>query len=141
MRNKDTSLRMQRDEALFEAYTRALRERNFASQSEAINFVRRGPAPRFFIDGNFCTIVIGRMRRGKPTGLKGEQRKRKFYDLYRLFLQEKAKPGNESLPVREICSRIVEMPAPEFYLNYRAASGIIARQRELKIKELEKWAR
>ena len=141
MRTKDTSLRQLRDEALFEAYTQAIRDMDFASQSEAIDYVRRNKAPRFYIDGHFCAIIIGRMQKGMPTQLKGEQRKRKFDELYRLFREEKAKPENEGVSDGEICMRIVEMPAPEFYLNYRAASGIVARQREMRQKEMLRWVR
>ena len=127
---------------MFEAYTNALREHDFASQSEAINYVCSHGAPRFYIDAEFCAIVIGRMRRGSPTGLKGKHRLRKFNELYRLYKLERAKPGNEKSTVKEICARIVEMPAPEFYLNYRAASGIIAEQRAKKMQAIErKWVR
>lgn len=136
LRTKDTSLREQRDEALFEAYTQAIREKFFASQSDAIDYVRRNKAPRFYIDGHFCAIIIGRMQKGLPTQLKGEQRKRKFDELFRLFKEEKAKPENAGVSDGEICMRIVEMPAPEFYLNYRAASGIIAKEREMRQKKM-----
>lgn len=81
------------------------------------------------------------MLKGKPTGLKGKQRERKFQELYRLFLIERAKPENKGLPKREICSRIVEMPAPEFYLNYRATNGIITEQSKLRMKEMERWTK
>lgn len=132
---------MQRDRALFETYTRALQERHFASPGEAINYVRKHPAPRFYIDGNFCAIIIGRMLKGQPTGLKGKQRERKFKELFRLYLIEAEKPENKGMPKREICSRIVEMPAPEFYLNYRATNGILTAQRNLKVREMERWTK
>lgn len=141
LRTKDTSLRRQRDADFFAAYVKAIQEHDFVSQSEAINYVRCNQAPKFYIDWNFCSAVIGRMLKGMPTGLKGEQRHRKFEQLYKMFLEERSKPGNENLSQKEICYRIVDMPAPEFYINYRAASGIISEQRRLKQEEMMRWVR
>ena len=141
LRYKDTSLREKRDEALFEAYTRALREGNFASQREAIRYVCRGPAPRFYINGDFCATLIGRLLKSQPTQLKGTLREKRSADLFRLYCEEKAKPGNENLPKQRIANRIVEMPAPEFYINERVATSIIIRQREKKLKQLGRCIR
>lgn len=123
-------LREERDRALFAAYNKALAEHSFRCQSEAINFVRTSAAPKFYISSEFCAIIIGRLLRGENPGLKGRQRLRKFEVLFRLFLAESGKPENKSRSTREICALIVDMPAPEFYLNYRMTSGIINKQKE-----------
>ena len=130
MRYKDTDLREQRDKAIFDAYKKALAERDFQTQSEAVEYVRTHPAPRFFISAEFCAIVISRLAAGKHPGVSGHQRIRKFRELYRRYLIETDKPENASLSMREICWRIVDQEAPEFYLNFRATSEIINRQRE-----------
>lgn len=111
----------------------------FSSQSEAIEYVCCHKAPRFFIDGDFCALVIGRMLKGEPTGLRGKKRLKKYNELLRLYLEEKAKPGNESLSKLKICHRIVLMPAPEFYINSRAASEIIKRQMIKRAKPLSRF--
>ena len=130
MRYKDTDLREQRDKAIFDAYRKALVEQGFQTQSEAVEYVRTHPAPRFFVSAKFCQIVIGRLIAGKHPGVSGKQRIRKFRELYRRYLIEKDKPENADLSVYEISWRIVDQQAPEFYLNFRAASEIINRQRE-----------
>ena len=141
MRYKDTSLREERDRALFEAYEKALETMDFSSQGEAIEYVCCHQAPRFFIDGDFCAIVIGRMLKGLPTGLKGEKRERKYQELLRLYLVEREKPGNESLSKHNLCHKIVNMPAPEFYINSRAAFEIIKQQMQRRKKYLTRFER
>lgn len=136
MRYKDTDLREQRDKAIFDAYRKALVEQGFQTQSEAVEYVRTHPAPRFFISAEFCAIVISRLVAGKHPGVSGKQRIRKFRELYRRYLIETDKPENGNLSMREICWRIVDQEAPEFYLNFRATSEIINRQREKRQEDL-----
>lgn len=135
------SLRKERDRALFESYTKAIRERNFKSQAEAINYARLQPAPRFYIDGVFARMVINNMRKGEPMGVTGYYRVLKFQELYRRFMKEKDNPKYAGKPSTELCDIIVEQPAPEFYVSYRSARLIIARQREEQWLELKKKAR
>ena len=138
MRYKDTDLRRQRDKAIFDAYNKALVEQGFQTQSEAVEYVRTHPAPRFYISVDFCVTVISRLAAGKHPGVSGKQRIRKFRELYRRYLIETDKPENKGRPLWEICGKIVDQQAPEFYLNFRATSEIINRQRE---KRQEKLAR
>lgn len=138
MRYKDTDLREQRDRAVFDAYKAALVEQGFRTQSEAVEYVRTHPAPRFFISAEFCAIVISRLAAGKHPGVSGRQRIRKFRELYRRYLIETDKPENAGLSMREICWRIVDQEAPEFYLNFRATSEIINRQREKRQEKLSR---
>ena len=139
MRYKDTDLREQRDRAIFDAYNKALVERGFESQAEAVEYVRTHSAPRFFISAEFCAIVISRLAAGKHPGVSGYQRIRKFRELYRRYLIETDDPKNANASLREICGRIVDQEAPEFYLNFRATSEIINRQREARQERLARY--
>lgn len=141
MRYKDTDLRKKRDKAIFDAYNRALVEQSFQTQSEAVEFVRTHPAPRFYISVDFCVTVISRLASGKDPGVSGKQRIRKFRELYRRYLIETDKPENKNKPLWEICSKIVDQEAPEFYLNFRATSEIINRQREKRQEKLAQQVR
>lgn len=122
--------------AIFAAYNKALVDHCFQSQGEAVNYVRTHPAPRFFISAEFCAIVISRLLAGKHPGVSGKQRIRKFRELYRRYLIEMDRPENANQSLREICGRIVDQEAPEFYLNFRATSEIINRQREKRQEKL-----
>lgn len=128
---KSTYLREERDRALFEAYTKALRNIRFNTQEEAINYVRTHEAPKFYISGEFAAYVIGRMLRGVSMGVTGIQRIKKFKELFRRFCEVKNTPRMKGLSNKDICSLLVDEPAPEFYINYRMAKGILLEQRKL----------
>lgn len=102
----------------------------------AVDYARLHEAPRFYIEGEFCLMVINRMRAGKPMGVTGEARVRKFRELYSRFLAEKERLGGKNVSTLQICNIIVEQPAPEFYISNRSARAIIKEQRELQCREM-----
>jgi len=126
---KDTELKETRDRDLFACYQRALKENNFQNQWEAIEYVRRCPAPRFYISSKVCAILMGKMFAGKrlermhPLAYKRLQHLAK---MYRAYVSGEA--GAKGLSRERICEILVDMPAPEFYINNVYASRIINRE-------------
>ena len=142
MRYKDVSLRKERDKDLFEKYSRALAQNRFESQDEIIDFVRQGGAKKFYISGDYCAIVLGRMLKGEAPGVYGKERLRKFADLLELYHEVRRRPGYESKSMLDVCHVIVEMPAPSFYLTHKTTNMFLMRIKKEKRKELcEKWVR
>lgn len=138
---KSVYLREERDRALFDAYSKAIGEIQFASQCEAVDYVRTHEAPRFYIDGEFCRIVINRIRNGRPMNVYCYHQIERFKELARRFEIERADPRNKNLSTLAICNIIVEQKAPEFYLSNRRAREILASQKEIRCKEMLKRAR
>ena len=129
-------MREERDRAVFDAYNEAIKHQTFKTQEDAFEYVRTHAAPRFFIEPEFCTTVICRMLRGEPMGIKGEHQMRKFnvlFHRYKEFLS--ANPTYSSIV---ICSIIVNEPAPEFFISNRSVRLIIARQREIVCREIQR---
>jgi hypothetical protein len=123
---RDTMLRQQRDFEFFKAYQKALEEQQFANQREAIDYVRTHEAPRWFVSKEHCAAVLSCMARGMEFYKMGKQKKRKFTELFRLYaLERREHPNAHHL---EICETIVNMPAPEWYLEHQIASRIITEQ-------------
>lgn len=139
MAKRSTYLRKQRDIALFESYSKAIQEHDFANQKEAFDYVRKHAAPRFFSSNMFCESMITKMLNGQPTGLKNPQAVRKYNELFRRYKQ-KAEQYPEKT-IREICAIIVDEPAPEFYLNRRITQWIIAREKKERWEEIMKKMR
>ena len=138
---KSTHLREMRDEALYDAYVKALESHNFRSQAEALDYVRTHESPRFYISAQFCWEIISQMLRGIPTYITGNQSKRKFAELFRRYQIESQKPEYKGYPQELICEIIVGQPAPEFYINARTTRSIITRQREIRQRQFAKeWA-
>lgn len=128
MAKRSTYLRKQRDRALFESYSEAIKVHDFATQKEAYDYVRTHPAPRFFSSHLFCASMIKKMLDGVPTGLKSPQSIRKYNELFKRYLERSEQYPDKS--IEEICAIIVDEPAPEFYLNRRITQWVIARERK-----------
>lgn len=133
--NKNTALRIERDKALFAAYNRAITQNKFKSQEEAIEYVRTHEAPRFYIDPWFCHVIISRLEKGKPWGVKGEPQMKRIIELYRRYRRLRERPEWAKRSILSACMKIVDEPAPEFYVSYRTARYIIASERERQWKQ------
>lgn len=129
---RDTMLRQQRDFALFHSYQQALKERNFNSQKEAIDYVLASPAPQWFVSREFCAAVISSRIRGRDHYKMSKTKRRKFDALLALYQQKRQEFPYCGYCHLDLCEAIVEMPAPEWYLGYEVASRIICRQIKIR---------
>lgn len=124
---KDTDLRRRRDRDLYEAYVEGLRSGKMMTRQEAVDYARLHSAPRFYISGDYCRLIMGRKLAGLPTGCRNILSAKKFDDLWELFKREMDKGGRT---VEEVSERIVEMPAPSFYITWGCADKIIQKERK-----------
>ena len=122
-------LREERDRALFEAYCKALKEHDFKTSKEAVNFVRTSPAPKWFTSPDRCAAEISRLIRGMRPFVRGRVRLKKYSDLLKAYKAACADPANELCCHYAICEKIVETPAPQWYLGYKQAFDIIIREK------------
>lgn len=131
MKNKNscTMLREERDRALFDAYREAMGEHDFKTLKEAVNFVRNSPAPKWFTSPDRCAAEISRMIRGMRPFVRGRVRLKKYSDLLKAYKTACADPANELCCHYAICEKIVETPAPQWYLGYKQAFDIIIREK------------
>lgn len=133
---RDTMLRQQRDSALFQAYQRALEEVGFDNQREAIEYVRTHPAPKWFVSKEFAAAVISSRIRGKDHYKMGKSKRRKFDDLFALYQQKRNEFPYCDLCHLALCEAIIEMPAPEWYLENQIASRIVGEQIRLRNEQI-----
>ena len=132
-------LRECRDKELFLAYQRALKENSFSDQREAVEYVRKHEAPRWFVSKEFCAAVISSWSRGKEFCKMRANKQRKFRALYDLYLSLRQQAAYRTLTLLDLCALIVEMPAPEWYIDHQLASRIIAEQIELRNERMAKF--
>jgi len=133
---KDTELKKQRDRALYAVYVNGLEQGRFASMREAGRYACKQPAPRFFIEAEKASILVGRiMAKVSLIDLNSNSRRRvwQLYFRYRHYLSEH--PGCK-LSRERVLEEIVMEPAPEFYLEPQQARKIL--QREIK-KVRQRW--
>lgn len=137
-REKSTFLREERDRDLFNAYIEAVSSGKCKTEEEAIEYARNHQAKRFYIDSSFCCFIMRRMIKGEPPNVGGQNSIRKFNYLYKLFNEVSSNPKNKGCSTLDICDIILDMPAPEFFVTYRTARFIIARERKVRWEALAK---
>lgn len=126
---KDVELKAIRDRDLFLCYQKALKEHDFRNQWEAIEYVRKSPAPRFYISSKVCSLLLGKifaakkLERMHPLAYKRIKCLEKMYKYY--VSGEAAKKG---LSRERVCEILVDMPAPEFFVSNVYATRIINRE-------------
>lgn len=125
---RDMMLRERRDVELFRAYQKALKENTFSDQHEAVDYVRKHEAPRWFVSKEFCAAVISSWLRGKEFCKMRPNKKRKFKALFELYNNLKKEFPYSVLNHLELCATIVDMPAPEWFIDHQLASRIISDQ-------------
>lgn len=133
---RDMKLRERRDRELFLAYQNALKENDFVDQRQAVDFVRRHEAPRWFVSKEFCAAVISSWLRGKEFCKMRNNKRRKFKAIYEIFLSLRTRLPYSAMTLLELCATIVEMPAPEWFIDYQSASRIINEQMALRNEQM-----
>jgi hypothetical protein len=133
---RDMMLRERRDKELFHAYQKALEENDFVDQRQAVDFVRKHEAPRWFVSKEFCAAVISCWLRGKEFCKIRPNKRRKFEALFDIYNSLKKRFPYSALNHLELCGAIVDMPAPEWFIDHQAASRIISEQIVLRNEEI-----
>jgi hypothetical protein len=133
---RDMKLRERRDQALFLAYQNALKENEFSDQRQAVDYVRKNEAPRWFVSKEFCAAVISSWLRGKEFCKMRINKRRKFLALYDIYQKLKDEFPYSAMSHLELCGVIVEMPAPEWFIDRQLASRIIAEQISLRNEQI-----
>ena len=129
-------LRKRRDLELFRAYQKALREHDFSDQRQAVDYVRKHEAPRWFVSKEHCAAVISSWLRGKEFFKMRSNKARKFRAMYELYIQMKQLFPYCAMNHLDVCAALVEMPAPEWYIDHQLASRIITEQMTLRNEQI-----
>lgn len=122
---RDTELIRAKEEAIYAVYKRGLEEGRFRSFREAGEWVRRQPAPRFFIDSRTASLLLGKIHSQQfLMGLHPSSRRLilQLDERYRNYLKAHPRCGMSRERIMEI---LVEEPAPEFYITGDGARRII----------------
>jgi hypothetical protein len=133
---RDMKLRERRDRELFRSYQKALQENDFVDQRQAVDFVRKHEAPRWFVSKEFCAAVISSWLRGKEFCRMRENKRRKFEAIYSIYLSLRNEFPYSAMNLLELCATIVEMPAPEWFIDHQLASRIITEQINIRNEQI-----
>lgn len=133
---RDMILRERRDLELFRAYQKALKEHDFVDQRQAVEYVRKHEAPRWFVSKEFCAAVISCWLRGKEFCKMRPNKRRKFQALFDIYNNLKSQFPYSALNHLELCGAIVDMPAPEWFIDHQLAARIITEQINVRNEQI-----
>lgn len=115
----------ERNDDLMRVYREKLEEANFIVMPKIFELVAESPAKRFWVSEERAAIVVSSILAGKPMPRMRSNKREMFEEIFRRFLiYRKQFPGKS---VFELTTKIVNEPAPKFYLTPRTVGEFIYR--------------
>ena len=136
MRNKE--LKEARDKALYAAYRKALGECTFATMRDAAHYVCKQPAPRFFIEAEKASILVGRILANISLINQNNSTRRLTWELFRRYKAYLTEHPDNKLSRERVLELLVDQPAPEFYIDAQRARKIIYKERN---RRRQRWGK
>lgn len=113
----------QRNEDLISTYRRKLSECEVIRLPKVLRETVQSPSKRFWVSEERAIIVVMQMMAGKNLDRMQPMRKAMYEEIYRRTM--KVKMMNPEMTITDIVSRVIEQPAPCFYLTQGSAKVII----------------
>lgn len=135
---KNTELKRARDAALYAVYKEGLSEGRFETLGQAARYVCEHPAPRFYIEGDKASLLIGKILVGESLISYNSCSRRLAWHLHKRYKEYLERHPGCKVARERILEEIVEEPAPEFFLEPQRARKIIQQERK---KERQRWVR
>lgn len=115
----------QRNADLMRVYRDRLAEASIIVMPVIFQLVADSPASRFWVSEERAAIVISAMAAGKPMPRMRSNKREMFEEIYRRYLLMREDYPDKS--VYELVTKIVNQPAPKFYLTPRTVGEFIYR--------------
>ncbi len=117
-----------RDEALYQAYLRALERKDITSHEEAVRAAVKSPTERFWVSPFQAYRDVLERERGHSE-FKRDTRCRMMDQIYGHYLEMRRMPSFRGSSTFFIVQFAVMRRAPEFYISYHRAYNIIKQMR------------
>ena len=115
----------ERNADLMRVYRDRLAEASIIVMPVIFQLVADSPASRFWVSEERAAIVISAMAAGKPMPRMRSNKREMFEEIYRRYLLMREDYPDKS--VYELVTKIVNQPAPKFYLTPRTVGEFIYR--------------
>ena len=117
----------ERNRDIMRVYRERLAEATVIVMPAIFELVAQSPASRFWVSEERAAAVVAAMEAGKPMPRMRSNKREMFGEIYRRYLiMRKDCPGKSAY---ELVARIVNQPAPKFYLTPRTVGEFIYRIR------------
>lgn len=115
----------ERNRDLLRVYHEKLASATFIVMPVIFELVAQSPASRFWVSEERAAIVISAMEAGKPLLRMRDNKREMFEEIYRRYTVLREQYPEKS--TNELAARIVNQPAPKFYLTARTVGEFIYR--------------
>lgn len=110
-------------DSFYESFKEVRKTKPFATQNEVIEHAVKSKAPRFYVTFENARRFISLMSRNKKLPIINENKLAMYKEIYRRY-KEKAVDPNKRYKYL-ILEKIIEEPAPSFYLDGETFRGIV----------------
>lgn len=110
-------------DSFYESYRKLRKEKPFATQNEVIEYASKGEAPRFYVTFENARRFISLLSRKKRLPIVNENKIAMYNEIYRRYKQQVKDVDKRYKYI--ILEKIIEEPAPSFYLEEETFRGII----------------
>lgn len=119
--------RDQRDRELLKAFREQLSKLGTLPLNDLFTRAAMTPASRFWVSERRAMIVMSQMLKGDRLLSMNPKRREMFYEIFRRV--RRILTENPEITLTEASFRVVNSPAPEFYLTPKSARAMIYRLR------------
>ena len=109
--------------SFYESYKELKKTRPFATQNEVIEYAVKSEAPRFYVTFENARRFVSLLLRKKKLPIVNENKLEMYKEIYRRYVKQ-MKDSNKRYKYL-ILEKIIEEPAPSFYLEEETFRGII----------------
>lgn len=109
--------------SFYESYKELKKTRPFATQNEVIEHAVKSEAPRFYVTFENARRFVSLLLRKKKLPIVNKNKLEMYKEIYRRYIKQ-MKDCNKRYKYL-ILEKIIEEPAPSFYLEEETFRGII----------------
>lgn len=110
-------------DSFYESYRKLRKDKPFATQNEVIEYASKCEAPRFYVTFENARRFISLLSRKKRLPIVNENKIAMYNEIYRRYKQQVKDVDKRYKYI--ILEKIIEEPAPSFYLEEETFRGII----------------
>ena len=117
-----------RDRALLRAYRRVMDSPTPLYWREIIQRAVESPAERFWCSEEQATCIVRQMLAGKTPTIRTATKREMYEEIYRRVVE--LRKGKPDMTITDAVFKVVNSPAPKFYLTRQSAYVIIQRAKK-----------
>lgn len=117
-----------RNDNLMTVYHEIIVKANYVRMPDIYEMVANSPSRRFWVSEERAAIVVSAMMRGDKLKKMRPLKREMYNEIYNRAMRLREK--YPELPVSQLVAKVVEQPAPKFYLTPGSAKVLICKIRK-----------